>query len=300
MKVGYAFESSEENSTSSRQQSKNRQNSKKQQKRQPSWDKDETNNPPKLIDKSGKGKSKVANLPESGEVTKKEFEKLLNFAIMSSMWYLNSYAKAATHVKQRLLRKGFTETDLIITDVVENFENSFEDDTDDLNVDWEAKPDFSVSPQKSSSDKFDLFADDSESSKTSQKFRNVIDETIQHLIGIGMIDDAYYAQRQIENAIDQGKHPSQVIRAMRFDGIAEEDIQSAMAIVGFDEEEDEDTDLVNAAFDRAMRSGGWSNLTDNNKRRQKLFRALCSRGFGLSQVSEVIRERESEWKLDEE
>ena len=137
------------------------------------------------------------------------------------------------------------------------------------------------------------------SMKTSRQMRDklrakgylddVIDAVVQRLEASKLLDDEYVARRLMENMTSSGRGKLALRQKLRQKGISEEIEQSVMEDVS---SEDQDAACLEAAH-KLFRK--YASL-EPREQKQKLSRALASRGFGWDSVSYAIEKliRESE------
>ncbi len=129
------------------------------------------------------------------------------------------------------------------------------------------------------------------SMKTSRQMRDklrskgylddVIDAVVQRLEASKLLDDEYVARRLMENMTSSGRGKLALRQKLRQKGISEEIEQSVMEDVS---SEDQDAACLEAAR-KLFRK--YASL-EPREQKQKLSRALASRGFGWDSVSYAI------------
>lgn len=137
------------------------------------------------------------------------------------------------------------------------------------------------------------------SMKTSRQMRDklrakgylddVIDAVVQRLEASKLLDDEYVARRLMENMTASGRGKLALRQKLRQKGISEKIEQSVMEDVS---NEDQDAACLEAARKLFRKYATY----EPREQKQKLSRALASRGFGWDSVSYAIEKliRESE------
>jgi regulatory protein len=113
--------------------------------------------------------------------------------------------------------------------------------------------------------------------------RKIIDPVINECERLHYLDDEAFARTYRKQMTEKGYGARYVQMAMNKKGFTDRDIE--MAFSDYDNVADERTAAQSALVKKVKTLG---HLPDNLKKRQKLYRYLCSRGFFPSTVFEVL------------
>lgn len=114
-------------------------------------------------------------------------------------------------------------------------------------------------------------------------YKNMVEDTVDHLVECLMIDDRQFAVSIINSQLDRGFGLSKVRMALMAKKVDRELADELLASLDL---EDKTFDAIDKAAKRILKSSAYLKLPEGFARQQKLTQQLASKGFSFGDISE--------------
>lgn len=114
-------------------------------------------------------------------------------------------------------------------------------------------------------------------------FKDIVEDTVNHLIECLLIDDRKYAESVINSQLNRGFGVSKIRMALSMKKVDKDLAEELLETLDLD---DQKFEAIDKAAQRVVKSSAYLKLPEGYPRQQKLTQQLASKGFSFGDISE--------------